>query len=206
MQIERQKAHKIFITFGLCTYYDKFLHHLKSFPYFLTIMLLSLCGLLTISNYPKLNLPRHTLPTTQDYRLMLSAAKIHGFFATLLGFIILGITGIPYCVLLLLLLPWRAVRIKLGNYYGHAVGPILIALTGSKMTVNNKERLDPKRPALYVTNHSSNLDPLIAISICPIGGCGISKKQIAYTPFFGLVYLLSGHLLIGRRKKNPPLC
>ena len=133
---------------------------------------------------------------------MISAHHIHGLLATFFGFIILGITGIPYCILLLLLLPWRTVRIKLGNYYGHVVGPILIALTGSKMTVNHKERLDPNRPAIYITNHSSNLDPLIAISICPIGGCGISKKQIAYTPFFGLVYLLSGHLLIDRSNRS----
>ena len=128
-------------------------------------------------------------------------SKIHGLIATTLGFIVLGITGIPYCLLLLLLLPWRSIRIKLGNYYGHVVGPILIALTGAKMQLNNKERLDPTRPAIYITNHSSNLDPLVAISICPIGGCGISKKQIAYTPFFGLVYLLSGHLLIDRSNR-----
>ncbi|MEC7983558.1 MAG: lysophospholipid acyltransferase family protein, partial [Myxococcota bacterium] len=133
---------------------------------------------------------------------MFSFSKVRGFAATTLGFIVLGITGIPYCILLLFLLPVRSVRIKLGNYYGHAVGPILIALTGTKMHVKNKERLDPTRPAIYITNHSSNLDPLIAISICPIGGCGISKKQLVYTPFFGLVYLLSGHLLIDRSNRS----
>jgi len=133
---------------------------------------------------------------------MLSFPKLHGLFATLLGFIILGLTAIPVCIVLLFLLPWRSLRIKIGNMYGHIFGPLLISLTGSKIHINGKEKLNPQQPAIYITNHSSNLDPLIAISICPIGGCGISKQQIAYTPFFGQLYLLSGHLLINRSNRE----
>jgi 1-acyl-sn-glycerol-3-phosphate acyltransferase len=34
--------------------------------------------------------------------------------------------------------------------------------------------------------------------LCPVGGCGIAKKEIARIPFFGWAYWLSGHLLIDR--------
>ena len=40
------------------------------------------------------------------------------------------------------------------------------------------------------------------MTICPVGGCGIAKKQLAYIPFFGQIYWLSGHLLIDRSNRT----
>jgi 1-acyl-sn-glycerol-3-phosphate acyltransferase len=64
--------------------------------------------------------------------------------------------------------------------------------------VRHRERLGESRPAIYVTNHTSVLDVLISMWLCPMGGCGIAKKEIARIPFFGWAYRLSGHLLIDR--------
>ena len=89
----------------------------------------------------------------------------------------------PYCLAMLFLLPWRSTRIRMGNRYSQIIGPILIFVTGTKIKISGKEHLNPKRPAIYLNNHSSGLDPLIAMSICPVGGCGIAKKQLAYIPF-----------------------
>ena len=51
-------------------------------------------------------------------------------------------------------------------------------------------------------NHASALDIFVAMALCPFGGCGVGKKEIIKIPFFGLVYWLSGHLLIDRSNRE----
>ena len=86
----------------------------------------------------------------------------------------------------------------MGNFYGKVVGPTVLWAIGMRATVLHRERVNDNYPAIYLSNHTSQLDPLIAIWICPFGGCGVAKKEIANVPFFGWVYRLSGHLLIDR--------
>jgi 1-acyl-sn-glycerol-3-phosphate acyltransferase len=129
-------------------------------------------------------------------------SKIRGIIALSLGFLIFAITMPPYCIAMLFLIPWRSTRIRMGNRYSQVIGPLLISFTGTKLNITGAEHLNPNRPAIYINNHSSNLDPLIAMSICPVGGCGISKKQLALIPFFGQIYWLSGHLLIDRSNRK----
>ena len=128
-------------------------------------------------------------------------SKIRGIIALTIGFLIFGITMPPYCLAMLFLLPFRSTRIRMGNRYSQIIGPILIFLTGTRLIIAGKELLDSDRPAIYLNSHSSGLDPLIAMSICPVGGCGIAKKQLALIPFFGQIYWLSGHLLIDRSNR-----
>jgi 1-acyl-sn-glycerol-3-phosphate acyltransferase len=129
-------------------------------------------------------------------------SKIRGIIALSFGFLVFAITMPPYCFAMLFLIPWRSTRIRMGNRYSQIIGPLLISFTGTKLRITGAEHLDPSRPAIYLNNHSSNLDPLIAMSICPVGGCGISKKQLALIPFFGQIYWLSGHLLIDRSNRK----
>jgi len=129
-------------------------------------------------------------------------STIRGLLALGFGFFLFAITMPPYCLAMLFLLPWRSVRIRMGNRYSQIIGPILIYSSGTKIKVHGKEHLNPNRPAIYLNNHSSNLDPLIAMSICPVGGCGISKRSLALIPFFGQIYWLSGHLLIDRSNRQ----
>jgi 1-acyl-sn-glycerol-3-phosphate acyltransferase len=100
------------------------------------------------------------------------------------------------------LLPSRSARIKLCNYYGKLLGPALISMAGVTPVIRNRERIKASYPAIYVSNHTSVLDVFFAISICPIGGCGIAKKEIGDIPFFGWLYHLSGHLLIDRGDRD----
>ena len=103
-----------------------------------------------------------------------------------------------YLLLSLLLLPWRPLRIRIGNVYGKSVGPSVARILGVRTRVRHRERLAESRPAIYVTNHTSILDIFIGMWLCPMGGCGIAKKEVASIPFFGWAYLVSGHLLIDR--------
>ena len=114
------------------------------------------------------------------------------------GFFIIIVSAILFMPIFLVLLPWRGLRIKLGNIYGHIVGISVIYAIGMRPKVIHHERIQEYFPAIYLSNHSTALDPLIAIWICPINGCGVAKKEIAHVPFFGQIYYLAGHLLIDK--------
>lgn len=110
--------------------------------------------------------------------------------------------AIVYLTLSALLLPWRTLRIRIGNVYGKTVGRLAVRILGTRVRVRNGERLADATPAIYLTNHTSTLDVLIGMWLCPMGGCGIAKKEVARIPFFGWAYLLSGHLLIDRGNRQ----
>lgn len=117
-----------------------------------------------------------------------------------IGFTFVSVTAIITCVIAIPLLPSRPMRIKLCNYYGMLVGYVVVRLAAVTPQVNHRERLQESFPAIYVANHTSTLDAFISIWLCPVGGCGVMKKEILKIPFFNLLYLLSGHLLLDRAK------
>ena len=114
------------------------------------------------------------------------------------SFAVVSSVSVVYLSLSLLLLPWRPLRIRIGNVYGKTVGRSVARILGVRTRVRHRARLAESRPAIYVTNHTSALDVFIGMWLCPMGGCGIAKKEIARIPFFGWAYRLSGHLLIDR--------
>lgn len=97
-----------------------------------------------------------------------------------------------------LLLPWRTLRIRMGNAYGKFLGSSAAAILGVRVVVDKPERFEEFKPAIYLTNHSSTLDLFIGMWKCPWGGCGVAKREMARVPFFGQLYWLTGHLLIDR--------
>jgi 1-acyl-sn-glycerol-3-phosphate acyltransferase len=82
------------------------------------------------------------------------------------------------------------------------IGPFIARIVGTKLINPDKKKLEGLAPAIFVTNHSSALDIFICMAICPYGGCGVGKKEVARIPFFGWAYWLSGHLLINRGDRD----
>lgn len=114
------------------------------------------------------------------------------------GFVYMVVATTLFGVLMLLLLPWRNLRIRACNYWGWVSGGFCLWLSGSRFHVEGKEHLDGGRPCIYVSNHTSTLDIFLGIHISPVGTVGVAKKEVVYYPFFGQLYLLSGHLRIDR--------
>jgi 1-acyl-sn-glycerol-3-phosphate acyltransferase len=104
----------------------------------------------------------------------------------------------PLLVALLLALPWRALRVRIGGPFGHAIGRFWLELSGSHIVVQGTEHLDASRPAIYVANHTSTFDILLGIWLSPYNTCGVAKRQILLYPIFGQLWWLSGHLHIDR--------
>lgn len=107
-------------------------------------------------------------------------------------------SGVVQGSLLVAMLPNRRARIRACNYYGKVMGRFYMHLAGCPLSIAGEEHLDPNRPAIYVSNHSSVLDIFLAIWLSPVGTVGIAKKEVARIPVFGQIYFLSGHLLIDR--------
>jgi lysophosphatidate acyltransferase len=126
--------------------------------------------------------------------------KLMSMLRLTVGFAFVSVTAILTCLIAIPLLPSRPMRIKLCNYYGKFVGYVVVRLAAVTPEVNHRERLNQSFPAIYIANHTSTLDAFLSIWLCPIGGCGVMKKEILKIPFFNLLYLLSGHLLLDRAK------
>lgn len=103
--------------------------------------------------------------------------------------------------MLVALLPSRVLRIKLTNVLGHITGSAIARIAGATPEIKNRERIEDTFPAIYVMNHTSTLDLFLAIWLCPVGGCGVTKKELAKIPFLGQLYKLSGHLMLDRADK-----
>ncbi len=74
----------------------------------------------------------------------------------------------------------------------------MLRMAGLGLDIRNLERIRDHAPALYVANHTSTLDMWMVMALRLPGVCGVAKKQIIWVPFFGLAYLLSGHLRLDR--------
>lgn len=119
----------------------------------------------------------------------------------ILGITVLILTSIPTFAFGLLFLPWRGVRVRIGNIFGKIVGYSAIRLAGARPRVEHKERLAQYRPAIYVCNHASMLDVVAGIWLCPYGGVGVGKKEAIRVPFFGWIFAITGHLLLDRKNR-----
>jgi lysophosphatidate acyltransferase len=115
-----------------------------------------------------------------------------------IGFVWLGFWSLTCMCLMILALPFRTLRVRIGNFCGKMIGPVVSWLVGAKIINPDSKKLNSSKPAIFVSNHASALDVFIGMALCPYGGCGVGKKEILKIPFFGLAYWLAGHLLIDR--------
>ena len=128
--------------------------------------------------------------------------RVTSFIRLCIGFVVLAIISTVVLVMLPFLWPFRVTRIKLCNLYGKTAGRAIVALAGVTPRVANRERLNGSMPAIYVCNHNSTLDAFLCVWLCPIGACGVFKKEIVHVPFYGWIAYFSGHLLIDRGNKG----
>ena len=120
----------------------------------------------------------------------------------IIGFVWLSFWSLISIGLMIICLPFRNIRIKLGNLTGKIIGPVVTRITGTKINYSNYSKIHETKPAIYIMNHASALDIFVGMALCPYGGCGVGKKEIVKIPFFGQVYWLSGHLLIDRSNRK----
>lgn len=132
----------------------------------------------------------------------MTLAKLRSLAVLITGFLFVAISVLIFVPICILLLPSRRLRIGACNVYGKIVGRFCQLIAGAHIPVSIAERANQLHPAIYVSNHTSVFDVFIAIWTCPLFTAGVAKKEIVWVPFFGVLYLLSGHLLVNRSDRR----
>lgn len=113
-----------------------------------------------------------------------------------------GLTAIPFVPAMLVLLPWRRSRVIVSSWWARLVSWGALKIYGITVEYEDIEAVRNLPPCILLANHSSNVDPFLAIWHCPFNGVGVAKKQAVAIPVFGQMYWLSGHLLINRENRQ----
>jgi len=81
-------------------------------------------------------------------------------------------------------------------------GDLATKMAGINLAVKNEENLWNHRPAVFILNHQSNTDMLIAAKLLRKDAVGIAKKEIKNMPFIGQVLSASGGVIFIDRKNK----
>jgi putative phosphoserine phosphatase / 1-acylglycerol-3-phosphate O-acyltransferase len=82
-----------------------------------------------------------------------------------------------------------------------AIGDFGTKAAGIKLAVKGEEHLS-KRPAVFIFNHQSNADALIAVKLLKNGIRGIAKKELQKMPIIGQIMQLTGTIFLDRTDKE----
>jgi 1-acyl-sn-glycerol-3-phosphate acyltransferase len=77
-----------------------------------------------------------------------------------------------------------------------------VRLAGVRVEVIGRERLDPARAYIFMSNHASNLDPPIQIPLIPRRTSVMVKKELFKTPILGRTMLLGSLVPVDRGNRE----
>lgn len=108
--------------------------------------------------------------------------------------ILMSIYAIFYCLL--------SPRNPKNTYHFAQLFSKLAPLFGLKVTVRIPESAKNNGSVVYIANHQNNYDMVTTTSIVQPGSVTIGKKSLIWIPFFGIIYWLTGNILIDRDDKK----
>ncbi len=117
----------------------------------------------------------------------------------------LGLLGILLVVwfvfglLICLLRPRHRTNVYwLSNRMMHRACPLL----GIKVRISIPQECRDLEPAVYVANHQTNWDIMVLTGAVQPGVVAVGKKSLVWLPLFGLLFYLSGNILIDRSNRS----
>lgn len=84
--------------------------------------------------------------------------------------------------------------------FGHLFGK-LSTVFGLKVDLRRPEGAENYGNAIYIANHQNNYDMVTAAKMVQPYTVTVGKKSLLWVPFFGLLYWLTGNLLIDRNNR-----
>lgn len=124
--------------------------------------------------------------------------KIIQLKAAFLVFWFFFVALLSYGVILLRLGRNRNINQFFADTFGKGIGRV----AGVGMEVRGEENIPKDQPVVMVGNHQSNLDLAFIGRCCPPNCVVIGKQEILWVPVFGLLFKLSGNIMIQRQKKR----
>jgi 1-acyl-sn-glycerol-3-phosphate acyltransferase len=83
----------------------------------------------------------------------------------------------------------------------HYLSPFLLAISGIKLKVYNKERIDPKGTYVFVANHLSQVDIIACGAAMPQPIRFLAKSEIKFIPVFGYMAKMLA-IMVNRKSKE----
>lgn len=84
----------------------------------------------------------------------------------------------------------------------HFWGPVIIWITGSKITIYGKENVKKDQYFIYVSNHESLMDIPAIFTAVPVNLYYVAKKELKSVPFLGWFMVMVGMIFIDRGNKE----
>jgi 1-acyl-sn-glycerol-3-phosphate acyltransferase len=88
------------------------------------------------------------------------------------------------------------------NYHFAILFSKMAWMFGLKVTYRISEKAKQSGPAVFIANHQNNYDMVTTTGAVQPGTVSIGKKSLVWVPFFGIIYWLTGNILINREDKN----
>lgn len=84
------------------------------------------------------------------------------------------------------------------NMLGSVWSDLATSLAGVDLRVEGEEHLWSHRPAVFLFNHQSGLDPVLMVKMLRRDVTGVGKKEIKRNPIFGPLFTAAGAVFIDR--------
>lgn len=122
--------------------------------------------------------------------------RFHAVIAVLLP----AVSGTLLCLLIWLL---SGQRRKALNVMGRFIGRFGLALAGIRLQVTGLHHVDAARPAVFIFNHQSGLDPILVCRLIETDITGVAKRELANNPVLGPLLRLADTLFVDRDAPEP---
>jgi putative phosphoserine phosphatase/1-acylglycerol-3-phosphate O-acyltransferase len=83
-----------------------------------------------------------------------------------------------------------------------SIGDLGTMMAGIKLSIKGEPYLWTHRPAVFILNHQSNADLLIAIKLIKKGARGVAKKELQKMPIVGQILEAAGTIFLDRTDKE----
>jgi 1-acyl-sn-glycerol-3-phosphate acyltransferase len=108
--------------------------------------------------------------------------------------ILMSVYSLFYCIL--------SPRNPKNTYHFAMLFSKMSRLVGLKVTIRIPESAKNNGSVVYIANHQNNYDMVTTTGAVQPGSVTIGKKSLVLIPFFGIIYWLTGNILIDREDKN----
>jgi 1-acyl-sn-glycerol-3-phosphate acyltransferase len=80
--------------------------------------------------------------------------------------------------------------------------PVLVWAGGGKLEVSGLENVDPRKPAIYLSNHQSTIDIPCLYMAVPVPFRWVAKRELKWVPFIGWYLAAAGHVFVDRSRRE----
>jgi len=108
--------------------------------------------------------------------------------------VLLSIYSIIYCAF--------SPRNPKNTYHFAMLFAKMARIVGLRVTYRAPESAKTNGPAVYIANHQNNYDLVTTTGSVQPRTVSIGKKSLVWIPFFGVIYWLTGNIMINRENKK----